>query len=138
VAGVLTPRHPDLEVAIEARLWDPAPRLAYADWLEERGEYNLAVAHRWLAEQKKFPNRETWWSWVCPIWSFTHERNSGSHYSTHTLPLPLFHRLQELTPAGGEFWREESLEQTHCFGPYWCSYRTPQLAVEYLGRALQL
>lgn len=77
---------------------DPAAwhvRLAYADWLEERGEQDAADGQRWMAENNKHPydSTEFWapdrWDWW---WGGRRVYTPSGH---DDLPLPVWSALRQ-------------------------------------------
>jgi uncharacterized protein (TIGR02996 family) len=63
----MTDDHDRFLAKILENLDDDLPKLIYADWLDERGESDLAHAYRWCACYKKRPcvssNALGWWQW---------------------------------------------------------------------------
>jgi uncharacterized protein (TIGR02996 family) len=51
----MTDDHAPFLAAIAAHPGDAAPRLIYADWLEEQGDTARAEAWRWLVKEKRQP-----------------------------------------------------------------------------------
>jgi hypothetical protein len=65
-------REQDFLTAIEADLGNLTLFGAYADFLDDRGEYDLAFAYRWAMRRGKWPQRIVWeptdklmwWQWI--------------------------------------------------------------------------
>jgi uncharacterized protein (TIGR02996 family) len=78
---------------IAARPDDPAPKLAYADWLREKWPGDtLAYAYEWAARRRMRPSAVTWHGRPSWLW---HERTPRLRldYPDH-LPPPVFAQLK--------------------------------------------
>lgn len=100
-----------LLASITAAPHDAAPRLIYADWLDEHGEENLAAAHRFSATAD-FATGE-WaliFAWYASDWDKGLHPNRW-HLSLCRWPDP---RVQ---PVGQGIWRYELLAAPDNFDP---------------------
>jgi uncharacterized protein (TIGR02996 family) len=140
-------RSPEFESAIEGSPLDRGLRLIYSDWLQERGQEDYARAQRFMAENSLACLREWYEEWECPIWAFTSTENIFAQDDTYpkyraaALPVDVFQSLAPVTPPGAPFWTGAVTMIAPCdtyVQDHWCAYRTPQLAVEYLAKALKL
>jgi uncharacterized protein (TIGR02996 family) len=67
---------------------DPAPKLVFADWLQERGRDGLAHALRWCAARGRHPH-------VSPAGKSVYwQRGSRGARGAFNLPGPVFDRLR--------------------------------------------
>jgi uncharacterized protein (TIGR02996 family) len=83
--------------AVLANLADAAPKLAYADYLDEHGLPNRAAFVRWLGRTGRYPHGCS----VAGLYFFTEHNNYNSHLRQCTLP-PAWDKWsqQARTPEG--------------------------------------
>lgn len=111
----------DWEALLEANLTDWVTRLVYADWLEEAGQTLLARTQRWMGQNQKSPLSSNSIEWNGPSWDW---RIADDTWST-ALRFCLLESVWDELPVSTE-------QELHL----WREYRSPQEAVQALGRAL--
>ena len=83
---------------------DPAHKLVYADWLEERGEVDLAHAYRWAASRGLHPHlaaARRWARWFAPT--------RGKRSAPNRLPRVVYGQLKRRENRLGGFKQYKSL-----------------------------
>ena len=93
-----------LQNAVAAAPHDSAPKLVYADWLDEHGEPVLAAAYRWAGERGLHPfqrharkSPEGWgWDEGELVWDWDREGKMVDVPDTCRLPISVWRAIMRL------------------------------------------
>jgi uncharacterized protein (TIGR02996 family) len=86
------PEYDAFVAKVVAELSDPAPKLVFADWLDDRGFADLAFAYRWCGRRGKYPTEVVQFGTEYRWRSETKSRKAPET-SPEAIPWVLFDRM---------------------------------------------